>query len=330
MGTNLEEMFENKSIILMWAWASRDYWFPLWEWLKRLLIEELENNKLEGFQNKEFDKFWIKTIQDHPDDTIDYMIYHYSSSQESADYILWIVSLVIVKIEEIDKNRNHIWWIEEFKALHLQYLLTGVIKKWWSADKLRQMIWNISFITLNYDRVFEYHFWKSLMSEFKESLAKAWINYSEITRFSNSFNQFSYHPHGSVWTRSVNEDWDIKWLFSSFTYRNPSSHAVTPYWEKNNVEKCLKNGNIFIWAVDECKEIDQTYRKVNSILSRTQNIYILWISPIWISQSRYKLPESAKYHIFSSKKWFDESVLPGEEIIDHKTYCDWFIDFLKK
>jgi len=132
------------------AGASMDYGFPSWEGLKREYKKIVLSGEFDSDRNIGILKEWISMWDSGEDDrTIDDLVYEYSKSNSSVVSTFQKITFnVLAKCEA--KYVSGGWVSFLANAVYEELVKSG------SSDLFIEKLRKIRFITLNYDRSFEY------------------------------------------------------------------------------------------------------------------------------------------------------------------------------
>ncbi len=101
------------------------------------------------------------------------------------------------------------------------------------------------------------------------------------------------------------------------------------YWANNVVLSQINKKKLYICAVDESLETDQSYQTSNSIIQRSNNIILVWLSQEWIKQSKLKFNNTSKFYIFCGNSFDEKSVLwEFDNVVNFKKYANKLVEYI--
>lgn len=288
----LEELLKENTTLILWAWASKDYWFPLWEELKPLLLDKLIHFKSSWLSNDKWIDWWIDAINGMSElDTIDSIAT--KAPEDFFDQFRILVSIIICEFENNDFVANKDWWIEIFAEKYLNLLSTTYPDNGW----IKLIAKKLNIVTLNYDRCFDKRFTWCINNWFQKILKKQrefqkvyWSNFPWN-------NNTIYHPHGTIWL--------VPWLNgNAHTYMNSNNNFGFDYGNIDQLKNSINRWKIsFILPVDDLIDaVNPTYDMVNRILQSSKNVICIGVSEAWIKSSLLSLENVEQVYYSWSEK----------------------------
>ena len=146
----LQNLVREPVTFLFGAGASKNYGFPLWSELRSEFLSRL-NPDADG------SSYWLEALTDEKraHHTLDQLTI--DAMGASKTLFQRVVSEIIMDCELADSNSKTESWIEKLSS---SLLTLGE-----DHDVLKMIISNVSFVSLNYDRCFDYRFGKSFVSQ---------------------------------------------------------------------------------------------------------------------------------------------------------------------
>ena len=351
-----ENLLKEKTVIILGAGASSDYNFPLWVDLRKDIItqisridekdniynkydldEYLEKNKvilkewLDIFKNSDFDKKTVDELLYETEDLLGDVAKKYP--------ILQLISLIIGEYEVLSLSINTKKWIEIFSDKFVDYLKSKRSTADVSNDIkfVKQCVENINIVSFNYDRAFEYFFYKNFVNKFKEGLNKKNMIYEQFYDNGSVLKVIRFfHPHGAI---GLGVDSGLsggnKIVIGgsqalTFNSKGLSSHYAD-YGDISRIARHIKDNETHISEVDVLNsdaDSNPAYNRCNDILSEAVNIIVIGLSPKGIIQSKLRFNESAKYYFSNNKE--DEKEISDKIKSKNKYFIGEFCEKLVK
>jgi len=198
---NLEDLLNNRLVLVLGAGASVDYGFPDWKKLAEMILtklDELSSSSTDDL-DRELALEW-KSILENADlekETIDQII---SSSYGNLVRRHWIVNILKEAIsncerDDLTSRDTGVRWVEKLSKKYVDMLHEAES----SGDDgaVLNLLRNFRVVSLNYDRVFANYFFPPIVDYF---------NFANLTDRDFLLNQASdlteffstYQPHGSL------------------------------------------------------------------------------------------------------------------------------------
>ena len=322
---NFNLLLESDTVIILGAGASKDYRFPLWDELKDELMKYLKNHKSFLFRDHLMDNYWFNELENlkNKNKTLDQMVYD-SNDRDKSDYIMKLVTLIIVNFEILDLDRNKKNWIEELSEMY--YL--NVPKSGFNLFPK-----NINIITYNYDRCFEHHFTNNYMKKSYE-LLDTQPHYTDKLRYYQKTSSLKiFHPHGCIGVIPQEEDKNhLQVSIDGYTIRNTNTNRLFKYGD-NNIFIDAHN-YLQITAVDECNKSDGTYSICRNLIENCKKIIVVGVSAMGLNNQKLEFGHQHSFEIFSGASFnendLDQVKFKNVEIINHKLRTDGFINWLNE
>jgi len=294
---NLETLLKDKTVFILGAGASVDYGFPLWGDLKNQLLAEIEFSKCRVSYPEKSLQYWKDILNSDATEktTIDELAY--AAPEEHYHVIMSLIAMILCKKEQEEYIANiveskKLGWVEKFSN-YLSSLLISELEESLEAFKNSNFLRNLQFVTLNYERCFDYRF----DGYVKEALIQKSLSKPERRFFEkyveNSLNLASYgtvyHPHGCIGSLGADEFIKSKPRISYHCYANRSNGIQVPYGDWGRLETHLNQGRRpFLYAVDDLTDSEEeTYRKVNKlVLQQSKNIVLVGLSELGLRKSK--------------------------------------------
>jgi len=271
----LEELLQEKTVFVLGAGASYDYGFPLWQELPNALIEEITKLQEDPYNYGDKGLTELKSTLDfiNSDAFINTTVDRLSvDSTKHYITIQRLVALALTRCEQSDCYERREGWIER---------LASSLASQSEEIKKRNPFENLYFITLNYERCFQYRF----QSAFYKNLVA--INGEEKdSSLTTNFGTI-YYPHGCIGSLPNSS-------FSCHAHVDrETTLAKVDYGSFTSVK-----GEIFsstpptIFPVDYFNNRQQTkvtYDWVNdNLLTDASTVIFIGVSPDGVSQSDLK------------------------------------------
>jgi hypothetical protein len=307
----LSELLENRITLVLGAGASMDYGFPSWLELKNGLIEELNKNH-GSLKNQAAIDWWKETLNSmSPDQTID--IIATNAPEDYFDTFRILLSLLICRYEEQDKNDKKTGWIEKFAEKYFQLIESAYP----DTEKILKLLTNLNIVTLNYDRVFNIRFYGAIEVNLKSILQKP-REFQKVFEQTLSSKAKILHPHGCVGCSGSNEFA----IPHAYTYLNPNQLPGVDYGNVGDLRRNINNGQISpILPVDDLKDgKNWTYNEVNIVLKDSRYAICIGLSENGITNSALQLESLEKVYYSGSEKIYDNFVplnLRAMPIVNH-------------
>ena len=279
----LETLIQEPVTFLFGAGASRDYGFPLWSELRSEFLKRLSPD-IHG------STYWLEALTDEKRAHLTLDQLTIDAMGKSKTLFQRIVSEVIMDCEAADMSSMKESWIEQFSLSLLELAK--------DHDLLTMIIQNVSFVSLNYDRCFDYRFGKSFVSKIPSVFPDdPWAIPAYTSTINSAKFNTIHHCHG-VPGGMINHPWvDFKDCHvSGHTFLNRNKYTVIPYGDKTALEK--RNWESGIISVDYAKKGQNTsYIHAHSqALNVAKNLIVIGLSTEGLSQSDIKINEKTKVY----------------------------------
>jgi len=284
---NLSSMLEEPTVFVLGAGASKDYGFPLWEGLKCRMLELCKDDDFLRNNERDAAKYWLGKLTSGGIQSVD----NISAEADDPANLLFrrLVGEILIKCESEHKKNHQAGWIEKLcnKLLALPKL---------GGD--RELIENLGFINLNYDRSFA----NLYQQYYIEPFLKSFTRQREAKNFwSDSAQSFRrvLHPHGALGLLPGFPP-DKKITIGAHTIHNPREHVSVPYGDPIAFKERFWGKEPKIYAVDELginryqRDLGPTYCEANRLLGKAGNVVIIGVSLDGWTQSHLKVSSSSR------------------------------------
>lgn len=284
---SLSSMLEEQTVFVLGAGASRDYGFPLWNELKNRMLKLCTDDDFLRETEREAAKYWHDKLTSEGCQTVDSI----SAEADDPANLLFrrLVGEILIKCEFEHKKSHQIGWVERLcdKLLALP-----------TSKDDRELIENLGFINLNYDRSFAYlyqqHYIDPLLRRFPRQREAKNFWFQSTKNF-----QRILHPHGALGLLPGYPS-DKKITIGAHTIHNPNEHVSVPYGEPVTFNERFWGKEPKIYAVDELgtnryqKELGPTYCEANKLLGKADNVVVIGVSLGGWTQSHLKVSSSSR------------------------------------
>lgn len=304
-----------KTVLILGAGASYDYGYPLWDGLKEQMIQfnigrvlkdelNLPEDNVDAHRNAHNE--FIEYVGKYPDATLDSIVYEIDKDKSkhlnpTGHLLINIAGYILAQYELVGKDGG---WVTALQDILVDYMAEQSNH----SQPNTNMLSNLTVVSLNYDRVFEYYitndFYVKLLDN--QGYSPSGLRYS-IEYASN--NQLElYKPHGficmlqnknDVKRAGMNIDLNISGA-NTHGIRYPGSYTVIPYGDKRITSKdtFLKMGR-YMYVVDERDESD--YRNANQAVKNADIVICLGLSSDGICQSSLHFQNEQQVYLSNKK-----------------------------
>lgn len=295
----LNELIQTPTAFLFGAGASKDYGFPLWEDLKQEFLNFIKP-EMDGAD------FWIEALTDNERKhlTIDQLTM--SADGRAVTLFQHTIAKVILYYEAKDKVSKTDDWIENFSNSLLEIAE--------DHSCLAMIINNLHFISLNYDRCFDYRYGNSFISKIPTLFPDhPWKIPGFVSNLNGGANFCTvHHCHGVPGGFSTPSWVEFKGAHvSGHTFLNTNKYSPVGYGDESTMNKA--NWNSGIISVDYAKKgKNGSYEQVNRILPATKNIIVIGLSPEGFEQSALVVPGTTTVYCSGSRPVCENAIIIGK------------------
>ncbi len=309
-----------KCVVILGAGASVDYGYPLWSELKQQIIDfdfdsffektTITDQSTQSEYQKVHEEF-LTILNNNDDYTLDHIIFKIDEPkikhfQPTGYRIINMVGylLALVEIEKKDDK-----WVSDFQNLLIKYIFDNHIDQGCEVNLLE----NLSIISLNYDRSFEYYLRNSFFEKLIGSAtyrSHGGMPYSALLSRRNNITMF--HPHGymcSLPHRAVDKDGfakagaqeDITINHNNIRgIRDLGGIIAIPYGDKQLFHNdTIKRMGRQMYVVNEVQESD--YNVANASIAKAEVVFCLGLSPAGINQSSLKFRDNQIVYLSNAR-----------------------------
>jgi hypothetical protein len=304
------------SVIILGAGASADYGYPLWNDLKTQLIDfDLDGffNEIVDFPETEKQSFQdvhgeFKTLAaNHPILTLDSIIAEIdrpkSKHQNPTGFkLLSMVGFLIAKIECSKRVESKANWVYRFQ----DYIINQILDQLDYDDSTKNYLSALTFVSLNYDRNFEYYFCDQFFSRLldKDGYKPSGLHYS--LNLSGHTKAQILKPHGTIAHINFFGQHFGHGMIKSLQYGvvpAPTSRQLgTPSFNFGD-ENILKWNSVQAFGtIAVVEEVgNNSFAEANYRIEHADNIVCLGLSVAGITQSKIALPAGKRVHLSNAK-----------------------------
>lgn len=324
----IEEILENRAILLLGAGSSMRYGFPSWEDLfddmrnlsKQKDCSQLYRRFMEVLLSYE-KRIKIKKDKLTLDTAIAKVLSDLNYQEHQRMFIKGYIEKIISEYEQKDRKQPQKLWAERFSDIVLDQVKNNP-----------KSIFNLSIISTNYDRCFMFKFFPPIFHYYLN------FQYPQEEEFANlyktSLQKFFtiYQPHGSLGPLDV--DMEGYSAFPIFWFVSENGIKYRQYRNSRNVrgygDERENSGEIEL--VGEHDDLDKNYEKINSELLPANICISLGHSKKGIEGMKIDWSKVKKLYYFGSKKpnlsCLDEGDIVLISAKDSK-YDEKFIELVK-
>lgn len=289
-------MIKKNTVLILGAGASKRYGYPLGKELKNRILEKINyepsilkrqidgqrislNTLIRGSDDRL--RYLLNNCDFKPDDLRQFYQDFLVSPRESIDAFLenrtefLNIGKVLIALSILECERDEVVFnVNNNEPDWYKYLFNEMVDSW---DNFSDN--NISIVTYNYDRSFEYFFIKALISTFGKSAEEAIEIFDKIPLI---------HVHGKVGTYP----WGLK---------------TKPY--NNNIEpEHIYNAVQNLHIIFEEEQLRDKYDEVDKLLQKAQQIFLLGFGFNESNLKRLNLQRCSK-PIFASRTYLEDREL---------------------
>ncbi|GAB2197032.1 hypothetical protein [Sessilibacter sp. MAH4] len=293
----LEELFENKTVLILGAGASKDYGFPLWAKLKEELLDIFRSPSVPEVSADGSANWWIDKLNNMDEtQTVDTLAP--DAPDEYFDRFRLALALIVARYESLDNNTG---WVESFATKFAEMLLR--IR---DRDKINQAVTNFTAITLNYDRSFNRRFGLTVVEKFRAGLEGHGRNYKKYHQ--EVFEAHLYmvlHPHGSLGSTG-----EVHVNINDSTYQGSSSHLRVNYGDTNEIIKLFNEQGAIpnVTSIDDMSDGNNPcYFTANSKM-HAKNAICIGLSDIGVKNCKLDFKNIQTVYYSGANKIYDNFI----------------------
>ena len=200
-----------------------------------------------------------------------------------------VMAMTLSRFEKQDSISGKSAWAED-----LAVKFVTIAKK--NVNAANRLFKQLRFITLNYDRSFNWHFFPKLYSEFQAMLKPREFE----KKFNDDFSRFIgkiYHVHGAL--GALDQQFGT---INAHTYMNPGTNMQVAYGENPIMERHLP----FIAPVDDLRDArNMTYDNAKDLIANAENCVCLGLSPDGITNCEIQFQSFDVVYYSGREKVYD-------------------------
>jgi hypothetical protein len=202
---SLEDLLTSKNaVLILGAGASADYGFPLWRSLRSQLAEGLRNPDGGWEHGLDLTKAdigrMLKVLEDegNTETSLDALVEANRNAHPQFERVFRrLVGLIVVRCEAEDASSGLRGWID-----NLAQAIVGFVEAATSKREMLRECRTPAIVTFNYDRCFEYHFYKDLADRLEKV-----VGTSDWERYGRDFlDNKVIHPHGAIGSQPIPQE----------------------------------------------------------------------------------------------------------------------------
>lgn len=276
----LEELLQEKTVIILGAGASKDYGFPLWGELVDLMQSDFRRDQDNPFSNHNGADYWLEALQEqtklpiNEQSTVDALAANADDS--GLELFQFYIFNKFLELESLDRNSNKQGWIEVFADKYVDL----VKRHQTNPAMIKKVLDNLSIISFNYERSFAWRFNGSVNHRIQKVFVNRVKRKHMLTGVQQLYNTI-YHPHGCLGEFS-NDDY-IPNIRIDATHHMTQSVLALPYGGTDKLIQGASNLDAIIpLDLIQFGAKCATYSRANSVLSAASNVVIIGMSELGI------------------------------------------------
>jgi len=303
----LEKLLEDKTVFVLGAGSSKPYGFPLWDDLKKVILEKCDQLSDTSEYSELGLAYWESCLNKDDEKSVDTLAKEANDSSRKG--FQTIVGRYLISCEASDLESNKSDWVEVFHTKVLDLC----------RDKSpSEILPNITIVNLNYDRCFCHRF-SATVKALYEGFPGDWERQAQWPTYGTSFYHH-IHPHGAIGTLPYAFMNPPLHGLNAFTFINPNSMNTVVYGDTDSYEKAMLGNQIHIMPVDVVgpdtwhNRSNISYVRANQALQQSRNVVFIGVSKDGYDQAHLSIPDPMD--CFSINK---EEL--GGRIISSKSYA---------
>ena len=273
----LAELLKEKTTFVLGAGASKDFNMPLWGELRDSL-QRCSTGVPSIFHHEAL--FWERTLRENPNESLNDLAMHGNPQQFS----FWKITVgnTLLRVER-DLPKKPSGWIDDLAKQYVEIMIAD-------PENCRKLSSNLRFITLNYDRVFDFYFPTAVNAWFNKIIGSARTvqNYYDAVKDNV---EMVYHPHGclgGISGRKTIFDLPINKPFN------------VPFGASNDFNVSRVPPIFPVRDFDPPSKLSNSYQNCNKFLKHSKNCVCIGLSPEGINASKLAFP--ARGNVYYSGK----------------------------